>query len=130
MTELRLGRGSLLDRHIRGGELRSIVTEQIAAASAEMDLPKDIAASLEQLKETFKTKGLPDMLYLGLITPQERSLLWLVGLLTGDRPEQAVPLAYSGSGTTKLAMFALASALAQGEPILIVDEPEAGLEPY
>jgi len=27
-------------------------------------------------------------------------------------------------------MFALASALAQGEPILVVDEPEVGLEPY
>ncbi len=129
MTELRLGRGSLLDRHINGGELRSIVTEQIAAASADMDLPEDIAASLEQLKETFKTKGLPDRLYLGLITPQERSLLWLVGLPTGDGPEHAVPLAYSGSGTTKLAMFALASTLAQEEPILVVDEP-VGLEPY
>ena len=130
ITELRLGRGSLLDRHIKGGELRSIVTEKLATASADMELPPDVAMSLERLQERFKKMGLPDQLYLGLITPQERSLLWLVGLLSGDRPEQAIPLAYSGSGTTQLVMFTLASALAQGQPILIVDEPEAGLEPY
>ena len=91
MTEFRLSRGSLLDRHIKGSELRSIVTEKMAAASADIDLPEDIAESLEQLKERFKTMGLPDGLHLGLITPQERSLLWLVGLLKGDKPEHAVP---------------------------------------
>ncbi len=130
MTEFRLSRGSLLDRHIKGSKLRLIVTEKMAAASADIDLPEDIAESLEQLKKRFKTMGLPDGLHLGLITPQERSLLWLVGLLTGDKPEHAVPLAFSGSGTTQLAMFALASALAKGEPIVVVDEPEVGLEPY
>ncbi|MBI2862799.1 MAG: AAA family ATPase [Chloroflexi bacterium] len=130
MTELRLSRGSLLDRHIKGGDLRSVVSEKIAAASVDIDLPAEIAISLEELRQRFKAQGLPSDLHLGLITPQERSLLWLVGLLNGVKPEQAVPMAFSGSGTTQLAMFALASALAQGDPILVVDELEAGLEPY
>lgn len=129
-TEFRLGRGTLLDRHAGGTTLRAALRSAVSAASANLRLPQEAEEALERLRSLFKDVGLPDALHLSIITPQGWSLLALVGLLEGARADEAVPLAMAGAGTRQLALFRLAAALMEGSPLVVLDEPELGLEPY
>jgi putative ATP-dependent endonuclease of OLD family len=129
-TELRLGRGTLLDRHASGSTLRAALRTAVAEASAGLQLPAEADEALARLRQLFTEAGLPDDLHLSIITPQGWSLLALVGLLEGVKADEAVPLALAGAGTRQLALFRLAAALMQGSPIVLLDEPELGLEPY
>jgi hypothetical protein len=54
--------------------------------------------------------------------------LW--GCSKAEKVEEAVPLALAGAGTRQLAMFQLTAALMDESPVVILDEPELGLEPY
>jgi len=128
--EFRLGRGSLLEKHIGGSELRGQLRQLIAEASTSLDLPEDIEERVAKLQQLFRQGGLPEHLLLGVITPAGTTLSGLVGLLTGEQPEAAIPLAFSGAGTRNLALFRLATALAASVPLVVFDEPEVGLEPY
>lgn len=127
--ELRLGQGSLLERHIGEIDFRPALSAAVATASANLQLPEEANQSLEKLRMLFGKAGLPKDLQLGIIAPQGSSLLGMVGLLSGD-PGEAVPLAYAGTGTKQLALFLLTAALVKAEPVLVLDEPETGLEPY
>lgn len=129
-TEFRLGRGTLLDRHATGSTLRAALRAAVADASAGLELPKEANEALVRLRTLFTEAGLPEDLHLSIITPQGWSLLTLVGLLEGVKPEEAVPLALAGAGTRQLALFRLAAALMEGSPVVLLDEPELGLEPY
>jgi putative ATP-dependent endonuclease of the OLD family len=129
-TEFRLGRGTLLERHTSGTTLRPALRAAVAEASADLDLPPEADEALARLRTLFAEAGLPDDLHLSIITPQGMSLLTLVGLLEGDTAEAAVPLAFAGAGTRQLALFRLAAALMEGAPVVLLDEPELGLEPY
>jgi putative ATP-dependent endonuclease of the OLD family len=129
-NEFRLGRGTLLDRHASGTPLRAALRTAVANASAGLALPQEAEDALTRLRALFAEAGLPDDLHLSIITPQGWSLLALVGLLEGDTSAEAVPLALAGAGTRQLALFRLAAALMEGSPIVLLDEPELGLEPY
>lgn len=129
-TEFRLGRGTLLDRHASGTSLRAALRAAVSGASAGLELPKEADEALARLRTLFTEAGLPDDLHLSIITPQGYSLLTLVGLLEGEKAEEAVPLALAGAGTRQLALFRLAAALMEGAPVVLLDEPELGLEPY
>jgi putative ATP-dependent endonuclease of OLD family len=129
-TEFRLGRGTLLDRHASGTALRAALRAAVADASAGLQLPEEAGEALGRLRTLFGEAGLPDDLHLSIITPQGWSLLALVGLLEGARAEEAVPLALAGAGTRQLALFRLAAALMEESPVVLLDEPEFGLEPY
>jgi putative ATP-dependent endonuclease of OLD family len=129
-TEFRLGRGTLLDRHTGGTTLRPALRAAVADASADLVLPPEAGKALARLRTLFAEAGLPDDLHLSIITPQGMSLLTLVGLLEGDTAEAAVPLTLAGAGTRQLALFRLAAALMEGAPVVLLDEPELGLEPY
>jgi putative ATP-dependent endonuclease of OLD family len=129
-TEFRLGRGTLLDRHASGTALRAALRTAVADASAGLALPEEADDALERLRTLFAEAGLPEDLHLSIITPQGWSLLTLVGLLQGGTSSEAVPLAFAGAGTRQLALFRLAAALMEGSPIVLLDEPELGLEPY
>jgi ABC-type transporter Mla maintaining outer membrane lipid asymmetry ATPase subunit MlaF len=72
---------------------------------------------------------LADELRLSIITPQGWSLLTLVGTLEGAEGAEAVPVALAGAVTRQLAPFGLAAALMEGAPVVLLDEPELGLEP-
>ncbi len=129
-TEFRLGRGTLLDRHASGASLRAALRGAVSDASAGLELPLEADQALQRLRTLFSEAGLPDELQLSIITPQGWSLLSLVGLLEGHEPAEAVPLALAGAGTRQLALFRLAAALMEGAPVVLLDEPELGLEPY
>lgn len=85
---------------------------------------------MKDLTRLFEDAGLPENLSLGLITPQGWSLLGLLGLVEGADSNQAIPLALAGAGTRQLAMFRLAVGLMGASPVVLMDEPELGLEPY
>lgn len=129
-TEFRLGRGTLLDRHASGTDLRSALQRAVTDASAGLQLPDDAREAVTRLRGLFTEAGLPDELHLSIITPQGWSLLALVGLLEGAEAGEAVPLWQAGAGTRQLALFRLAAALMEGSPVVLLDEPELGLEPY
>ncbi len=129
-SELRLGRGTLLDKHLNASELQGQLRAAAAEALAGVQLPREADETVAHLRGVFKQAGLPDSLAVGLIAPQGWSLLALFGLVQGEQPGEAIPLAYAGAGTRQLAMFRLAAALMGASPIVLMDEPEVGLEPY
>ena len=129
-NELRLGRGSLLERAIGGEGLRAPVTNALAQASADMALPESVANAVTDLIASFDEGGLPTELSIGAVTPEGGALLGLLGLLVGEDVLRAIPLARAGSGTRRLALIHLAMRALTEDPILAIDEPETGLEPY
>ena len=129
-NELRLGRGSLLERAVGDEGLRGPLTDALAQASADLALPKPVADALAGLIAFFDEEGLPSQLRIGMISPEGGALLGLAGLLVGEDPLTAIPLARAGSGTRRLALIQLARRALRDNPILAVDEPETGLEPY
>jgi hypothetical protein len=78
----------------------------------------------------FAEAGLPDDLFPHHHHPQGSSLSHSFGLLQGEAPAEAVPLASAGAGTRRVALFRLAAAPIEGAPIVFLDEPESGPEPY
>lgn len=54
----------------------------------------------------------------------------MVALVCGPNITEAIPLTHAGSGTRQLALLTLSAALVGASPILVIDEPERGLEPY
>jgi putative ATP-dependent endonuclease of the OLD family len=128
--ELRLSRGSLLQRHIGGEGLRGALTGVLAEASKNLAFPPDVTARVTALSTLYTQAGLPSTLHLGLQSPRRESLLGLLGLLEGPSLDDAVPVGLAGAGTKRLAAFELAVALGASAQIVLLDEPEVGLEPY
>lgn len=128
--DLRLSNGSLLDQHLDSPDLRVTIYRTIAEASESIELPEAVTAALERISTRFQAKGLPDNLHLGLMPSQGASLTGMLALLTGANAAEAVPLAYSGTGTRQMALISLSTAFVGASPIIVVDEPERGLEPY
>jgi putative ATP-dependent endonuclease of OLD family len=129
-TELRLGRGTLLDRHAGGSDLHAALRAAVTATASGLTLPDEASKAVAKLRDLFASSGLPAQLHLGMITPQGSSLLGLLGLLEGATAAEAIPLALAGTGTRQLALFRLGSSLIAGAPVVVLDEPELGLEPY
>ncbi|MDP3063544.1 MAG: AAA family ATPase [Chloroflexota bacterium] len=130
MGELRLGRGTLLERYLGTPDLRAAMSDAVANASEGLELPPAVKERLDELCKLFADADLPAKLHLGLITPQERTLIGLLGLLSGETVNEAIPVAFAGTGTAQLALFELAVSTGGKEPIVVLDEPETGLEPY
>jgi putative ATP-dependent endonuclease of OLD family len=128
--DLRLGTGSLLDRHLKTSDMRGTVHDAIANATAEMAIPQTSQDALAAIQRTFGTAGLPTDLHLGLVPTQGNALVGMVALVSGPTVTEAIPITHSGSGTRQLALISLSVALVGGAPILVIDEPERGLEPY
>lgn len=128
--DLRLGTGSLLDRHLKTADMRAAVHGTIANATADMDVPESSQTALERIRATFKAAGLPAELHLGLVPTQGNALVGMVALVCGPTVTEAIPLTHAGSGTRQMALLTLSGALVGPSPILVIDEPERGLEPY
>lgn len=128
--ELRLGRGSLLERQVGGAEVRAEVRAMIARLSEGLQLPEEAQARLDTLRERFGDSGLPNDISLGLITPGGNAMNSFVGLMEGNDPTTGIPLAHAGAGTRQMVLFQMAAAMTEGAPVITLDEPEVGLEPY
>jgi putative ATP-dependent endonuclease of the OLD family len=128
--DLRLGTGSLLDRHLKTTDMRASVHSTIADAAGSMEIPQTAQAALEAIRQTFQHSGLPSDLLLGLMPTQGNALVGMVTLMFGSNVSEAIPITNSGSGTRQVALLSLSSALVGAAPILVIDEPERGLEPH
>jgi putative ATP-dependent endonuclease of OLD family len=128
--DLRLGTGSLLDRHLKTADMRGAVHAAIADATADMAIPQVSQDALAAITRAFGAAGLPTDLHLGLVPTQGNALVGMVALVSGPTVTEAVPLTHAGSGTKQLALISLSAALLGTAPILVIDEPERGLEPY
>lgn len=129
MAELRLGRGSLLDRAIGGDAMRIELRNALAKAGSDLTIPAGTEAELKRLADAFARSGLPSELSLGLLTPPGQSALGMISLIAGPR-EESIPLASAGQGTRQVGLFTIAALLMGEAPVIVVDEPESGLEPY
>jgi len=129
--DLRVGAGSLLDRYLGRTDFRPALHQAVAAASRSLELPAGVRDGMANMAALFEQAGLPTDLHLGIVPPAGGTTLpGMVTLLHGDDPSEAVPISFSGTGTRHLALLELSSALAVEEPVIVVDEPERGLEPY
>lgn len=128
--DLRVTQGSMLDRFLGRTDFRGALATAISAASRELVMPAGVEDNLQRLAELLDRAGLPHDLHLGLAATPGLSLPGLLTLLEGPDAATAIPLAFAGSGTRQLALLELSAALAGVEAVVVVDEPERGLEPY
>lgn len=128
--DLRVTQGSLLDRLLGRADLRGVLAGAISIASAQLQLPQEVSESVQRLAGLLDEAGLPHDLHLGLAAIPGLPLPGLLTLLQGQDPAAAIPLAYSGAGTRQLVLLELSAGLARGGAVVVVDEPERGLEPY
>lgn len=128
--ELRMSRGSLLERNVDREQLRGLITEAMQTSRDGFQAPEDVRKRLQALSKARAAiaPGTGD-LSLGMLSPRGQNLLGMLGLFsaTGD---VAVPLFNAGLGTQQLTLFTLASSLIAGTPLFVVDELESGLEPF
>lgn len=127
---LRLGQGSLLDQFLEKPNLRPILLESMASASQDVELPEKVTQALGNLRTVFTDSGIEGTINLGVVPLQSNALSNMFCLVRGEDIKVAIPLAYSGVGTKKMAIISLAKALINCTPIIVIDEPETGLEPY
>ncbi len=127
--DLRLVQGSNLDRLLNDRGLRARLGREFAADSVDHHLEDEPRARLELLGQQFAARQLPGQLGLAFTGSTGLSINSLIGL-TADKEGVVLPLATWGSGTRRLAAFAIADLLQDGHPITLVDELERGLEPY
>lgn len=128
-NELRLGRGSLLERVVGVEGIRAQLAEALATAGSALSVPPTTQEELRKLAELFARTGLPSELGLRLLSPPGQSAVAMVGLTTGSG-DSSIPFAYAGQGSRQLALFTIAAALMGEAPVIVIDEPETGLEPY
>lgn len=128
-NELRLGRGSLLERAVGVEGIRAQLAEALATAGNALSVPQSTQDELTKLAELFERNGLPTDLGLRFLSPPGQSAIGMVGLTTGTG-DASIPFAYAGQGSRQLALFTIASALMGEAPVIVLDEPETGLEPY
>ena len=128
--DLRLGSGTLLNRFLDPSKIRRAVNEAVTSASNDLEMPEDVVKNLTTLGTRFGEEGLPTTLHLGLFPQQGSAATGMVALFVGDITKQAIPLVYSGMGTKQLAVLSLSTAALKENPIITLDEPERGLEPY
>jgi|SRR5450759_468170 len=131
-NELRLVRGSALERRLAAASLRPVLTEAVANASTNLAgaLPAGIATELAGLKDDFAAAGIPSDLTLGIVAQEGYSPMGLLGLVSGPTPDEAIPVFRFGMGTRRLALAWVPKLAADSGLIITADEPEIGLEPY
>jgi putative ATP-dependent endonuclease of OLD family len=128
--ELRMSRGSLLERNVDRDQLRGLITEAMQASREGFQPPEDVRARMQTLSEAREmiAPGTGD-LSLAMLSPRGQNLLGMLGLFS-SAGNGTVPLFNAGLGTQQLTLFTLAMSLIVGTPLFVVDELESGLEPY
>ena len=127
--DLRLLKGSALDRLLSDASFRSRLTSELAKAEVKDQLSADAKDALHSLERSFRDRALPGELSLGLIGGRGLYISALIGLTAGEGGTQ-LPLTSWGARTRRLAALAVAEANHAEKSIVVVDEVERGLEPY
>ena len=128
--DLRLVQGGALDRFMEGQQLRQTILQAVVKTRIYDQLGDEPKETLQQIEDQFTKKSLPHPIRLGLVGTPGVSLAASVGLTVGTDDQTALPLTSWGTGTRRLASLEIASLLTNWVALAVVDEPEAGLEPY
>jgi putative ATP-dependent endonuclease of OLD family len=128
--DLRLGTGTLLERYLDPSNIRRAIYDAVTSASNALQMPEGVVKNLKSLGTLFEEEGLPATLHLGLFPQSGNAASGMVALFTGEEAGRAIPLTYSGTGTKQLTLLSLSMAMRGENPIIAMDEPERGLEPY
>lgn len=129
-AQLRMSRGSLLERAVGREHMRAPAAAAMQGTSQSLQVPPTAAQAIKHLESQLHDAGIEfDELGLSLVPGTGQSPVQLVTLVTKS-PGGFVPLASFGRGSQQMAMVTLAAAQVLGSPIAVIDELEAGLEPY
>jgi putative ATP-dependent endonuclease of OLD family len=127
---LRIGPSSLLGRQFNMADLRGSVRVALDDVERALELTEPTIKVVDELEDAFQTDGFPDNIDLGLVSPQGTDLVSMVELVRGDDPNTAIPIGLSGSGTRALVTFSILARAAPEQAIVLLEEPERGLEPF
>jgi putative ATP-dependent endonuclease of OLD family len=129
-AQLRMARGSLLERAIGRDRLRAPAVAAMQGTVRSLDVPRDTTEAIHRVAGQLRDAGIRfEELALSLVPSAGQSPVQLVTLVARSS-EGHVPLANFGRGSQQMAMVTLAAAEIVGAPIAVIDEIEAGLEPY
>lgn len=130
-AELRMRRGTLLERALGGDLLRGPASGAMRSATSALELPDETTEALARVSGNLKVAGVPtDGLSLGLVPTTGQSPVASFGLITRQTDGAFLPFSTLGRGSKQLAMVALAAERAPSGAIALADELETGLEPY
>ena len=129
-SQLRMARGSLLERAIGRDRMRAPAVAAMQGTAQTLELPEDAIAAVAHVAAQLRAAGIRfDDLALSLAPGFGQSPLQLVTLVA-QVASGHIPLANFGRGSQQMAMVTLAAAEVVDAPVAVVDEIEAGLEPY
>jgi putative ATP-dependent endonuclease of OLD family len=129
-AQLRMSRGSLLERVLGRDRLRAPAVAAMQGTADTLVLPEDTTIAVDRLGAQLRAAGISfERLTLALVPGVGQSPVQLVSLVA-QSGDGHIPLANFGRGSQQMAMVTLAAAQIAGVPIAVVDEIEAGLEPY
>lgn len=127
---LRIGPSSLLGRQFNMTDLRGSVQDALADVERSLELTEPTIKVVDELERAFQSDGFPDDIDLGLVSPQGADLVSMVELVRGNDPNTAIPISLSGSGTRAVITFSVLSRAAPEQAVVLLEEPERGLEPF
>jgi len=129
-AQLRMSRGSLLERALGRDRMRAPAVAAMQGTADTLQIPEEVSKVLERLAIRLKDAGIDiKELALSLIPSGGQSPVQLLALAARSGDGQ-VPLASFGRGSQQIAMVTLATAEVHDAPIAVIDEIESGLEPY
>lgn len=128
--DIRLVQGGALDRYLQGREVRQTVMKTVMKTGLHDELDDGPKSALKAIGDSFQKRNLPHPVRLGLVGAPGVSLAASVGLTIGASDPVALPLTSWGTGTRRLAALEISTLGVGGNTIAVIDEPEAGLEPY
>jgi putative ATP-dependent endonuclease of OLD family len=129
-AQLRMSRGSLLERSLGRDRMRAPAVAAMQSTAETLRIPDEAAITLKRLAGQLREAGIEiEELALTLVPSVGQSPVQLVTLVAKSR-EGYIPLANFGRGSQQIAMVTLAAAEVGDAPIAVIDEIEAGLEPY
>jgi putative ATP-dependent endonuclease of OLD family len=129
-TQLRMSRGSLLERALGREHLRAPALFAMQSSGEALRIPDEATASITRVAQQLREAGIEfDELALSLVPTAGQSPVQLVTLVAKSGGG-IVPLSNFGRGSQQMAMVTLAASEIVTAPIAVIDEVEAGLEPY
>jgi putative ATP-dependent endonuclease of OLD family len=129
-AQLRMSRGSLLERALGREPLRAPAVMAMQRSGQSMDIPPEAAESIARVADQLRDAGIEfEELALALVPTAGQSPVQLVTLVAKSGGGM-VPLTSFGRGSQQMAMVTLAASKIVETPIAVIDEVETGLEPY
>jgi putative ATP-dependent endonuclease of the OLD family len=129
-SQLRMGQGSLLERAVGRDNLRGPASLALQQARSALAIPEESQDRLDAVRDKLRATGIAlGQLSLAVTPVGSQTPVQMLSLVSVT-DDGYVPLSSYGRGSQQIAMVMLATEDAAASPIAVLDELEAGLEPY